>query len=94
MAIVLLSSKTSVLVKSFESPFLRFLGKYSYGMYVAQLPLVTLMPLTAWFGLLPSNPLVQSLLYVVGMFGLIATIAVLSFHCVERPFLRIKQRFE
>jgi peptidoglycan/LPS O-acetylase OafA/YrhL len=94
MAIVLLSSKTSVLVKSFESPFLRFLGKYSYGMYVVQLPLVTLMPLTAWFGLLPSNPLVQSLLYVVGMFGLIATIAVLSFHCVERPFLRIKQRFE
>ncbi len=57
-------------------------------------PLVTLDAADRMVRISLSNPLVQSLLYVVGMFGLIATIAVLSFHCVERPFLRIKQRFE
>ena len=93
IAIILLSPQTSILLKIFESSMLRFLGKYSYGMYVVQLPLVTLVPLTSLAYLLPSNPIASSFIYVAGMFGGITLIAFLSFHLFESHFLKLKKWF-
>ena len=83
-----------MLVKTFESVFLRFLGKYSYGMYVVQLPLVTLVPLASVASLLPRDAITQSVLYFIVMFALIIIIAVLSYHLLESHFLRLKKVFE
>ena len=93
MAVILLSKKQSMQVKSIENSFLRFLGKYSYGMYVVQLPLVTLLPLESVVAYLPMNPIGQSLLYLFLMFSLITAIAFLSFHLLESHFLRLKKSF-
>ena len=93
MAVILLSRKQSILVKAIENSFLRFLGKYSYGMYVVQLPLVTLLPLESVVTYLPTNPIGQSLLYLLSMFSLITAVAVLSFHLLESHFLRLKKIF-
>jgi peptidoglycan/LPS O-acetylase OafA/YrhL len=72
---------------------LRWFGKYSYGMYVFQLPLATLIPVGTlkWTGL---HPLGMSLLYVLGMFSLTSGLAYLSYHCFEKRLLALKVRFE
>jgi len=93
MAVILLSRKQSILVKAIENSVLRFLGKYSYGMYVAQLPLVTLLPLEKVVAFFPMNAIGQSLLYLLSMFSLITAVAVLSFHLLESHFLRVKKIF-
>lgn len=83
------------------SAFLRvkpllWLGQYSYGMYVFQLPLVTLLPLPfvaatlGWDGL---HPAALGALYVGALFMLTCGLAFVSFHCLEKPFLRCKRWF-
>ena len=93
IAVILLSQKQSMQVKAIENSFLRFLGKYSYGMYVVQLPLVTLLPLESTVAYFPMNPIGQSLLYLLSMFSLITAVAVFSYHLVESHFLRLKKIF-
>ncbi len=93
MAILLTNTKRSLFAITFESTPLRCLGKYSYGMYVVQLPLVTILPLSGNLNWLPSNPLAQSAIYVAGMFGLITCVAIVSFHLLESHFLRLKKLF-
>ncbi len=93
MAIVLLSHREAILVRLFESRLLRVLGKYSYGMYVIQLPLVTMLPLASFIGYLPKDPFLASTVYLVSMFALILLIALASFHYFESHFLRLKIMF-
>ena len=94
MAFILLSPKQSILPKVFEHASLRFLGKYSYGMYVVQLPIVTLLPLESFAACAPSNPIFSSILYVYSIFGLITLIAFLSYHLFESHFLKLKTKFD
>ena len=93
MAYILLSPKRSILPKVFEHASLRFLGKYSYGMYVVQLPIVTLLPMVSVVPYAPSNPILASILYVSAIFGLITLIAFLSYHLFESRFLKLKTKF-
>ncbi|AMV32753.1 O-acetyltransferase OatA [Pirellula sp. SH-Sr6A] len=75
---------------------LRSLGKYSYGMYVIQLPLVTLIPASSVLQWVPGSgsALVWFyLFYVWILFGLTYVLAWLSYHCFEKHFLAIKKRF-
>ncbi len=83
LAILLQSPRRSRFVQFFESLPLRLLGKYSYGMYVVQLPLVTLLPLSEWVGWLPEDAITRSILYMTTVFGLIAAAAVLSYNLLE-----------
>lgn len=94
MAFILLSPKQSILPKVFEHASLRFLGKYSYGMYVVQLPIVTLLPLESFSAYSPSDPIFSSILYVSSIFGLITLIAFLSYHLFESHFLKLKTKFD
>lgn len=70
---------------------LRWLGRYSYGMYVVQLPLLTLLPLATLGG--GKDSLTLSVAYFVAMFTLICALAYVSFHCFEKWFLRLKPKY-
>lgn len=78
-----------------ESPLLRSLGKYSYAMYVFQLPLVTLIG--SWvsparYESLCGAPIVGAVLYVISMFAVTYLLSVLSWHFFEWPILRLRDR--
>jgi peptidoglycan/LPS O-acetylase OafA/YrhL len=90
---VLLSPNKSLVVRFFESNWLRTLGKYSYGMYVVQLPLVSLVSLKLVSIYLPSNVLLAGIIYIGLMFATILLTAMASYHLFEKHFLRWKSSF-
>jgi peptidoglycan/LPS O-acetylase OafA/YrhL len=72
---------------------LRWLGRYSYGMYVFQLPLLTMLPFAF---VAPSSGTLQwplFLAYFAGMFVAISGLAWISFHAMEKHFLKCRKWF-
>ncbi|MDX1925755.1 MAG: acyltransferase [Pirellulaceae bacterium] len=92
MAIVLLSRRKSAIVSMVSARHFRVLGKYSYGMYVIQLPLASLLPFTVFCGI-DSNLALGSVVYVMGMSLVTLGLAMVSYHAFEVYFLRMKDRF-
>jgi len=86
----------SVLTSAFEVRPLRVLGKYSYGMYVLS---SFLQPhLERWFSTRAIARHVESVAMASGLhFAAHVTVsfaaAVVSYHALERPFLRLKRYF-
>ena len=79
-----------------QSSTLRWFGRYSYGMYVVQLPLMTLLPLATVSTAIAagqSSPIVTGLGYVFGMLGLTSAIAWVSYNAMEKHFLALKKYF-
>lgn len=90
------SAPTSRLRRGIESAPLRFLGKYSYGLYVFHAPLAILLAalgveqgLERALGVHLLAVLVQA---VIGI-GLSIVVAFLSYHLFERHFLALKVYF-
>jgi peptidoglycan/LPS O-acetylase OafA/YrhL len=80
-----------------HSRFLRFFGKYSYAIYVFQLPLVFLLaPLVTAGGLAEAchSPLLGQILYATILFSLTTVAALLSWQLFEKRLLALKTRFE
>jgi peptidoglycan/LPS O-acetylase OafA/YrhL len=78
------------------SRWLRFFGKYSYAMYVVQLPLVYLAaPLITARGLaaLVGSSLAGQALYCAALFALTTLAALASWHLFEKRLLALKYRF-
>jgi peptidoglycan/LPS O-acetylase OafA/YrhL len=76
-----------------RSSLLRFLGKYSYAMYVFQLPLiVVLAPVLTAEGLCAQTGSIfwGRLAYMAIMFAITTAIAVLSWYLYEKHFLALK----
>jgi peptidoglycan/LPS O-acetylase OafA/YrhL len=96
MAVVVTRSQSHILSQCLRWNALQWLGKYSYGMYVVQLPLVTLLPITAIatvFGWQGMHPLASGAAYVAFMIGLTCAIAFTSYHLLEKRFLSLKRFF-
>ena len=96
LAIIVTGKKSSYLSQQLRSPWLRWFGKYSYGMYVVQLPLVTLLPISTMIralGLEAMNPFGISVVYLVTMVALTCVVAYVSFHQFENRFLSLKRYF-
>lgn len=96
LAIIVTGRKSDFLSQQLRNPCLRWFGKYSYGMYVVQLPLVTMLPISTmiWaLGLAAMNPFMVSLTYLVTMVALTCAVAYVSFHQFENRFLRLKRYF-
>jgi peptidoglycan/LPS O-acetylase OafA/YrhL len=79
-----------------NSGTLQFFGKYSYAMYVFQLPLIyvaaSLVTATGLAGLL-GNAYAGQLAYCGLMFGLTTLLALASWQLFEKHFLALKHRF-
>lgn len=75
-------------------PFLRFFGKYSYGLYVYH---YILSPLTSgvqtWLQFRMHSRLVGGLAYTLLVFIATIGVAVLSYHLYEEQWLKLKSRF-
>lgn len=74
---------------------LRFFGKYSYGMYLIHFaPDQQFLRFLTWLHYFIPR---QGITGIVGFLVILAVVtvaAVLSFHLIEEPFLRLKRRFE
>lgn len=79
----------------FSVPFLRFYGKYSYGIYLVHFAPITLHTRLIWF--------LTARIHIIGLATVLAAcitiafstgIAVISFHLIEKPFLKLKKYFE
>ena len=96
LVLVLAATRSSPLGRFGNSPILQFYGKYSYAMYVFQLPLIYLLaPFVSATGmstLLGSAWLGQGI-YCAIMFALTTGAALVSWHCYEKHWLQLKQRF-
>lgn len=96
LAVIVTRSRLHPLSRCCRASWLPWLGKYSYGMYVIQLPLVTLLPLSffetnmAWMGI---TPVFLSLAYVPVLFAMTCLAAFASYHLLEKPFLNWKGWF-
>jgi peptidoglycan/LPS O-acetylase OafA/YrhL len=97
-ALVLLSlgPRSSPLARLFQTPMLRFFGKYSYGLYVYQ-GLITWVLLEKvddpLRGLLGNGPLAATVRGSLG-FAVSLAFAVPSYELYERRFLALKRHFE
>ncbi len=80
-----------------RSPVLAFFGKYSYAMYVFQLPLIRLLaPIVTPEGLCDrlGSVFVGRLVYLAIMTTITTGAAVVSWNVYEKHFLALKARFE
>jgi peptidoglycan/LPS O-acetylase OafA/YrhL len=76
---------------------LRWLGKYSYGMYVVQLPLLSILTPTLMIhslSALTNNRVLSNIAFVPIMFAITMLLGFLTYHLLEKHFLRLKRRWE
>lgn len=93
MVVLLLSQRSSLVAQIFQNRGLKFLGKYSYGMYVVQLPLATALTPRSLAFVLPEDPILSATVYVAFMIMLTILAALGTYFLIERPFLKMKSAF-
>ncbi|MFN6131212.1 MAG: acyltransferase family protein [Planctomycetota bacterium] len=96
MAVVVTRPRSHRLSHCLRASWLQWLGRYSYGMYVVQLPLVTMLPLSfaaEHWNRIGLSPVLFGIAYVSALFAMTCVIAMASFHLLEKPFLKMKRWF-
>jgi peptidoglycan/LPS O-acetylase OafA/YrhL len=76
-----------VLARLFSFSWLRYLGKYSYGLYIFHV-----LWIPAFMVVLPGTAAGQ-VVWFASTFAVNLGAAIISFHLLETPFLNLKQRF-
>ena len=82
--------------RAMSAPWLRSVGKYSYAIYVIHLPLSRVLRPHFTSRLSSGSAterLAEHVAYVVGIFVLSYVLALVSWHAIEQPFLRLKRFF-
>ena len=73
---------------------LRFVGRYSYGLYIYHgVLLVFLVPLLGAIQLVVHSRMIAGAIFIPLCFGISLGVAMLSYHLIEKPILRQKRHF-
>jgi len=84
----------ALIAKFFDRSFLRFFGRYSYGLYLFHgIYFVYLRHLSGSLQDRVHSGLMAQLLIIGFGFAVSVALAVLSYHVFESPFLKLKSRF-
>jgi peptidoglycan/LPS O-acetylase OafA/YrhL len=87
----------ATLARWFSQPWLRSIGKYSYGIYVFQTP-VRLMLYSAAAGRLATGSASARfgalVAFVTAVFTISMLLALVSWHLLEKPMLGFKRYFQ
>ena len=89
--IVGIASPRSTFAKLLPSGFLRFFGRYSYAIYIVHTAVLAALDYYRPFAQVAS--IGGQLLWAVAYVGFSTGIAMLSWHLVEKHFLRLKKFF-
>ncbi len=95
--LALTASKEGLWGKLWNSPLLRFFGKYSYGMYVFQNLLIPLVATWLSVEILQQHlgsQILAKIAYLALMSALTIAAAVASWHLFEKHILKLKSWFE
>jgi peptidoglycan/LPS O-acetylase OafA/YrhL len=83
--------------RALEGRWLQFFGRYSYGLYIIHQPLILLLKeRVSWVRHVPmvwGTQLPGQLLFMLLGIGVTTALALISWHCWESPFLRLKRFF-
>jgi peptidoglycan/LPS O-acetylase OafA/YrhL len=71
---------------------LRYIGRYSYGMYVFHLPLHVFFGVGIMHRIAPNPTAAQALIYTTVMMAIAFIVAALSYELFERQFLKLKRK--
>jgi peptidoglycan/LPS O-acetylase OafA/YrhL len=92
-AFLILAASTGHFLFNLEKPLFRYLGKYSYGIYVFH-AVVSELILLVFLKHVPSHSIFYyDVLYPLVCIGMSCAVAGLSYELYERHFLKLKQRF-
>jgi peptidoglycan/LPS O-acetylase OafA/YrhL len=95
LVLCLTAPPISALATVTTSPVLRFFGRYSYALYVFHHPLLWFKPVFS-LAFIPTVFRSQLLAYLVWLaiaVGGTVAIALISWHLLEKPFLKMKRFF-
>ena len=92
LILVLSSRSEGILVRALSGRVLRTFGKYSYALYVVHLPIVILLMVPNGSNAGWSGTAIY-FWYLSMTVGLSFVAALVSWHALEYPFLRLKSRF-
>jgi peptidoglycan/LPS O-acetylase OafA/YrhL len=74
---------------SFRSPVLEYLGKISYGLYIYHSMCIAIV-----YTLLPAaHGVIDNFMRIIVALGITIAVSAASYALVEKPFLKLKQRF-
>jgi peptidoglycan/LPS O-acetylase OafA/YrhL len=95
LVLALTVSPVSLLGTAAASPILRFFGRYSYALYVFHHPLLWFKPAfsLAFVPTVFGSQLPAYLLWLVISIGASVAIALVSWHLLEKQFLKMKKLF-
>jgi peptidoglycan/LPS O-acetylase OafA/YrhL len=92
-AFIILGASTGNFFVNLETPFLKRLGKYSYGIYIFH-AVISQLVIGLFLKYLPSKTILNyDVLYPLASLTCTAIVAGLSYEIYEKRFLRLKQRF-
>jgi len=97
LILLLHAPEASLTNKIFTSSFLRFFGKHSYAIYLSHIPVRDVVRHLFFnethFRLLPGHALLWQLAFYVLATLAVIPLALLSWHLIEKPFLKLKSYF-
>lgn len=96
LVLAVTSARDGVMGRVFNSPLLRFFGRYSYALYVFHHPILFLVPAVLPLGLVPSvfgSQLLRQLVFLIIATGVSVAGALVSWHLWEKQFLKLKGLF-
>jgi peptidoglycan/LPS O-acetylase OafA/YrhL len=94
--VVGVAAPRSLFARSLPSGFLRFFGRYSYAIYIVHTAVLAALDYYRPFATLPAiggSVALSQILWAMAYVGLSTGIAMLSWHLVEKHFLRLKRFF-